>query len=516
MSIYKSTFLCNCICFGLLEKVWPFSFRNLWISPLMQPDKETWIQKAEDFFVHGRSQVLGPETLIRHLKDSRISELATFRSQVELLTSIPNFHWWNQVRQDGSEIRSEPQVNYSQHLLFHPDMDAEDPARRYRYKPCSPRHQIMDFLSNNNLHLRKVVKHMLSIDRGEGKSAIPLHRPLPSQGLASDAQVASNPTADHMDYSEEIPVPPPRKRRKHGPRIKSLSAQAYCQQMDIAYEQVITPNDQEIRSQYKSFVEDVLSAGRIQKRFEQHGVQVYLINDYSVTTGVMAPNKYVHLTAMEQDGQTLIKCTCQAYEQLQGTSNAGYGQTLRESAWLDSQLTCMHARLFREECLDLNEGSNFAAKITPIPDEPDDVHLIDQPYLHSATKFSVAGERYGFVHVWFENGQCMVQCQDQYCHATLLKKKKQKLKKKKGKCSSNHPLIPWNQSQCLGSLWICFYLNLFLYRWKRCSKGRSKLRAPCPFLYAVGEDRAFVLPVFWIQWGTWKSSICTLSIPISR
>ena len=393
----------------------------------MQSDKDDWIQQAEDFFVHGQSRELGFNTLIRHLKDSRISQLATFRSQLELLTSIPNFHWWNQVRQDGSKLRSQPKVNYSQHLLYHPDMFAEDPARRYRYKPCSPRNQLIDFMNNNSAHLRKVVEHMLSIDRGEGVSAIPLGSAAVQGASNQDTEVPQ----DHLDYSADVPVPPPRKRRKHGPRVKRITAKAYCEQRNISYEQVITPDDQEVRSQYKSFVEDVLSSGCIQKRSEVNGTQVYLLNDYSVTSGIMSPNKYVHLTALLQNGEVLIKCTCQAYEQLQGTSDSGYGQTLRDAAWLDSQLTCMHARLFREECLDLDEGSNFAAKIAPIPDEPDDVHLIDQPYLHSATKFSVAGERYAFVHVWFENGTCLVQCQDQMCHATL-KKKKRKLKKKKG------------------------------------------------------------------------------------
>lgn len=406
----------------------------MWLSPLMQGEEErtAWIQKAEDFFVRGRSGAIGPTTLIRHLKDSRISELATFRSQVQLLNSIPNFHWWNQVRQDGSETRSEPKVNYSQHLLYHPEMDNDDPSLRYKYKPCSPRHQVIDFLTNN-LPLRRLVNHMLSVDRGEGKSAIPCPQPLPSV-TANEPHVIHHPV-DHEDYSAIEPLPPPRKRRKHGPRIKHLSSKSYCESRDIAYEQVITPHHQSIRSMYKTFLEDVMSAGCIEMRSSKEEEEVFLINDYSVTSGMMTPNKYVHLTVRQQGhGEVLIKCTCQAYEQLQGTRDMGYVeelQSLRDTAWLDSELTCMHARMFREECLNVDEGSNLGAKIKPLPEDPQDVQLIDQPYLHSVTKFSVSGERYAFVHVWFENGRCMVQCQDQMCHATL-KKKKQKLKKKKG------------------------------------------------------------------------------------
>ena len=412
--------------------------RRLWLSPRLDADKDLWDKSLEDYYVRGASSEENtPDTLIRHLAEGNLDELSCdLQKQVAFLSSISNFHWYNQVRQDGTTMQSEPQVNNSQHLLHHPDSETE--GALCKYKPCSPRHQVIDFLQNN-LPLSRLVTHLLAIDRGEGVSGLPTasSKQAPKRCIQSVGDLSTDLVPDHP-YAADIPVPPCPKKRKYGPRVKSVSSQDYCREAGIRFEQVISTESESCRSMYSTFLEDMVSGGYIAKRNLDCEYQVLIMNDYGITTGQMIPNRYVHLTVHTtqegtSDEETLIKCTCQAYEQLQGTGREGFVGELEqmvEDAWLNGELTCMHARLYREELKSSNPNSNIMQILQPMPNPVPKVFLVDSVYLQSTTKFSVLGERNSFVHVWIENGKLLVQCQDSMCQAEL--KKKHRLQNDRG------------------------------------------------------------------------------------
>ena len=382
-----------------------------------------------DFFIQGISPENEVSTFVRHLKEHSASRLSEdFRAQVEVLSSIPNFHLWNQLGQDGLKVRSdEPKVGNGQRLLYHPDAEADDPKVRYRYHACSPRHQVIDFL-RRDLPLKRLVLHMLEIDRGEGVSPLPTPKPKPS---ASATPMEEAPNQDHQ-YADEPPAPPQRKRRKYGVRVRNLTSAAYCEREAVNYEQVLNQESHLQRPQFELFKEAIVSQGKVQRRLSDENRQVFLINDYSLTTGELLANKYVHLTVNKMDGETVVGCSCAAYEELQCTANQGIPQA--NESFLGEELTCMHARLFREEFsfMPANDLNHIQAKVQQAIDDRRKVHLVDEVFLQSTTKFSVVGERFAFVHVWFENNKCMIQCQDGTCMAEC--KKKHRL----GRQSSNH------------------------------------------------------------------------------
>ena len=339
----------------------------------------------------------------------------------------------------GNPRKGKSNVNNAQRLLYHPLQDSEQSDLRFRYKPCSPRHQVIYFLQNK-LNLKGLVNHLLSIDRGEGTSPLQDEPPKPaSQPTTSQPTEQESALLHEHDYGQEEPTPPPAKRRKFGLRVRPLTVEAYCERQEVNYSQVIEnhPDTDSRLTLFQAFKEDVVTCGMLHKRFMEDDRQVYLMNEYSLLTGHLLPNSFVHFTVRTLEGERVVECSCKAYEDIRCTANRGlplpdrYEPHAYSMSFLNDDLTCMHARLYREELRDIpSNPTNLQEKLTVGQDDGRKVQLVDSVYPHATTKFSVAADRFAFVHVWFENGNCLVQCQDGMCLAEC--KRKHRVKKNTG------------------------------------------------------------------------------------
>jgi len=422
-----------------------------------EADPKSFSEELDDYFVHGHPPVAVP-TILSHLTD--LPAPTGSQSQVDLLNSISNFHWWDQLSKDGLKLKSKPFVNTSQHLLYHPNMEAEDSASRYKYKPCSPRHQLIMFLqSGTSLSLKRLVRHILDIDRDK---ASPFPQPSRSSGLHRTVVEPGDNSDQFHQLDQELALPSAPKRRRYAARVlRRLTPEQYCEQQELDLPGIVRSCQEQPLSLFSSFKQEVLTNGTVQWRQSLPLEQVILFNDYSLITGQLLPNKYVHLTVIksadQHDSETLLRCSCQAYQQLQGTTKRGLLSQLTETeeAFLGSDLTCMHCRLFQEECMDLSDVdnlSNLQRKLTEsMGPEYCELLLIDTPYPQATTKFSVKadGEPFAFVHLWFENSKCLVQCQNGMCKARH--KKKRKVQKTQGKL---YPIF------C--QAYICFALLIYM------------------------------------------------------
>ena len=404
-----------------------FFHRPLFLPENLEPHRNNLREKFQKYYTDGVSPPL-QSNFIRHLKGQTPNDLSRVAAQIKALSSIPNFHLWNQLGQGGQLLKSEPKVNNAQRLLYHPLQDSEDPKLRFRYKPCSPRHQVAHFLQNN-LDLKKLVRHMLSIDRGEGTSALPIQKVPRTPAPAVPTELIEH------DYSQDEPAPPPPKRRKFGLRLRPLTVDVYCaRHPEVNYTQVIenrTDTDTEM-TLFEAFKQEVVARGTLQKRLVQDDRQVFLMNEYSLLTGHLQPNSFVHLTVSHtEENEKVVVCSCSAYEDLRLTANKGmplpdrYQSDTSSLSYLHDDLTCMHARLYREELMYISEPpTNLQAKLKVDADDGRKVKLVDEAYPQATTKFSVAADRFAFVHLWFENGKCLVQCQDGTCMAECKRKRR--------------------------------------------------------------------------------------------
>lgn len=118
----------------------------------------------------------------------------------------------------------------------------------------------------------------------------------------------------------------------------------------------------------------------------------------------------------------MVECSCRAYEELQNAAGGSVVSEADQRVFLSRQFTCMHARLVFEEFStffgesDQDPPSNLGAKITRAAQD-ESVVLVDEVFPYATTKFSVAGDPFSFVHLWFEKNNCFAQCQDGRCLA---------------------------------------------------------------------------------------------------
>lgn len=409
---------------------------------MLGADEEQLKKDLQDFFSEGQAPPPQTTTMISHLCNYDPSSLTTVQSQLEALWSIPNFHWWHQVKMDGSPVESIPQVSYSQHILYHPDSESMDPSVKSPYKPCSPRNQIISFLLGT-MPVKRLILYMLTMDDGlRSYFAEDYFQEESFQRRSNQVELQDQVVPEWPDMEEGSQLGRKRKKRKYGARLQPLSLASYCEKKALNYEEIISEVQGAEQSLYERFKEQVMVNGMVQWRRSDHGTEVVLMNDYDVTSGQLLPNTFVHVTATKTE-ETLIWCSCKAYSQLQETAGEGVIpqlNQLRQIACLGAELTCMHCRLFRDQCLGLDEidrRSNFQTKVqTKLPDDESSVVLVDSVYPQSITKFSVWGEdRFSFIHLWFKSEVVKdrqqqvpyVQCQDGTCSATS--KRSAKVKK---------------------------------------------------------------------------------------
>ena len=96
-------------------------------------------------------------------------DCSNVQDQFSLLSSIPNFHWWQYIRCDGRKSSSDICVNLTDHLLYHPSCEETD-TFKLKYIPKSPRNRLMYYIYTGSIYadaMKKLIDQLLKLDKKE-------------------------------------------------------------------------------------------------------------------------------------------------------------------------------------------------------------------------------------------------------------------------------------------------------------------------------------------------------------
>ena len=134
--------------------------------------------------------------------------------QLSLLSSIPNFHWWQYIRCDGKKSSSDICVNLTDHFLYHPTCEESD-TFKLKYIPKSQRNRLIYYIYTDPLYahsMKRLIHQLLKLDKKE------------------DTPFPNSPN-NNSHFSHDCP---PKKRRKYSTRILKVTLQMLCDNMNVS------------------------------------------------------------------------------------------------------------------------------------------------------------------------------------------------------------------------------------------------------------------------------------------
>ena len=141
------------------------SFRYLYLTNNTRQNKEVWNDALHNYIVQGQ---LPPVTsnILQHVSTMDCNDI---HDQLSLLSSIPNFHWWQYIRCDGKKSSSDICVNLIDHFLYHPTCEESD-TFKLKYIPKSPRNRLMYYIYTDPLYahsMKRLIHQLLRLDKKE-------------------------------------------------------------------------------------------------------------------------------------------------------------------------------------------------------------------------------------------------------------------------------------------------------------------------------------------------------------
>ena len=319
----------------------------------------------------------------------------SWNQQLRFISSISNLHRWQHQK-----------VAYSQWLSI---MDVKG-----KYKPASPRNQILFYFREG--YLSKVYDVCSKLQNSENPTR-------------HSAPVCSTSSVSTVIGSEDIDTPAP-KRRRSEPR-KRLTMTDLLSNISSLDPQFSSRNMSQKTSPYETFKFAMIENGHLFWRRSSANIDIFVMNDVSMTTGLFQEDCYVHLTRLTYDGVTELTCTCTMYTTLLQVVSFGVSEEELDDMDLGN-INCCHMRLFNEFIVDhmpsvLNNTShsenNLIRKLELTKDQ------INDPVCHLPTpsnrtlKFSVFSDhdnRCCFVHLTNKR----LCCQSGYCDALFSSSKR--------------------------------------------------------------------------------------------
>lgn len=351
----------------------------------------------------------------------------SLQEQVDVLSSVPNFHWWDFVNLQGKVKASTTAPKAGQKLLFNPEHNAPPPT--------SPRNILMHYLpllSGGDLPLSLEDLPVGEI-AGEMRFMENLMRLIKyDQGIlesvVSNKKSKQTPSTHSTPANEVDPVPePPPKKRRYTTRVISANIESLDEDLIFAGPagpKLVTSSVPD-RSMFTLFCEELISDGLIQWRHQSEEENVVLMNDFDCETGQMQPLDFVHVTRLASaDDEVHLKCTCQTYKNMHGKALQRETMDVGETV-LDINFTCMHCRFYKKYLLPLESSlhsqdslSNVHQMVQQTMEELNSpITLLGSASPNRTTKFSVFGEEFGYaiLHVHFSSNVCFCRCMSGLC-----------------------------------------------------------------------------------------------------
>ena len=397
------------------------NFRATFLSTQAEPQKDNFDSLLTEYVKSGLVTEVD-NTLVEHIIGMPVE---TLQEQVQVLSSISNYHWWASLDGFGNLKSSTSYPRYTQHMLF---------SSGTRYMPASPRNILMfciPYLRSSHMiepeqssgaELRMVHNIMYLVNHDQGQVDTVLYNRPPQQPSTL------YPTNDTFEQDDG----PVFKKRKYASRSKVLSeaADVLLQEAGVANVEGLgtVRNVASQRSLFELFSENLHSNGYVKWRSHSEDKNVVIMNDYSDKTGVMKPLDYVHVTASRTDsGELHIRCTCKIYQHMQDKALLKE-QSLDEEVdtVLPLNFTCMHCRFYATYLVDIQDNlysadsiNRLHAKVKQSEEEMNKpVVVLGEVSPYAATKFSVLGEdSYSIIHMSFPFSGCVTSCQSGTCQA---------------------------------------------------------------------------------------------------
>ena len=155
-----------------------------------------------------------------------------------------------------------------------------------------------------------------------------------------------------QDAAESFEQPPRKKRRKQAAKLITVCPDMLCEGMKLDLTSVMNSASENC-SLNTSFKESLLLEGSITWRIHTDKMDVYLMNDYHTSTGVLLCTNFVHITCTKDEFcEPIIRCSCAIYKIIQcsqkGKTPIWPMEEGEEDESLVETFTCMHAHFYRE------------------------------------------------------------------------------------------------------------------------------------------------------------------------
>lgn len=379
----------------------------------MQEDLEKALQ---DHIIEGRQAPL-QTNCVDHLQENLPTQ--KLKEQLEILCSLPNFHFWNYVRVPGSSDRScpteKPRVRFSAHLLHSPDeVENEEGFTVAKHVPTSPRNRVMYYLCFGETQSKMVTDTLVALYNSD----------IGDQPLTN---------FDEEPSTDEGPPPKKKKKRQAAARVLKISRAQLASELHAGEFPLHVAGERKL---FSTFREQLVMDGVLQWRLHEEDRDIVVLSDYEPTTGNMVPSSYVHVSSTKgDDGCLLMRCNCSTYSIIQKAALKHSNLAPGDDDVLEQSMTCMHCRFFKEHLTDLwdqvGDGGERHTLIEKkvfagilVMDQP--VVLIGDALAHGTTKLSVRGDLavFSFLHLNLRQGTCWVRCTSGVCSSQAQNRKK--------------------------------------------------------------------------------------------
>ena len=350
---------------------------------------------------------------------SPLQSPVTWNLQLKYISSFPNLHKWETTH-----------IQFSQWLSIFDE--------KGKYKPASARNQILCNFREGNLH--EVFRVCSKLQTGK----------VPSRQQAS-ATRNFDCSSVGLDHTESVTSAVKRRRREPLRRLTMTDLLANVTSVDHDFS---SQNLHQERSAYDKFKVALINNGNVIWRHSADGVDIFAINDVSISTGLFQEDSYVHLTRTTVDGISDLTCSCSMFTTLMQVASLGLPEDEFDGTDM-SDVQCCHMRVFNELISDhmlsviqntSRSENRLVQKLELMKGDINELICLLPTTSDRNLKFSVFSDhdkRCAFVHVI---GKRLV-CQSGYCDALFSNSKRSIVYLKKADILCPHLMNMKDQSE---------------------------------------------------------------------
>ena len=241
----------------------------------------------------------------------------SWNQQLKFISSISNFHKWQHDK-----------INYSQWLSHY--------TRDQKYKPASLRIQILfNFRDGNLKTVHDTCAKYLNLEQEVRQSS-----------FQRGGSVVST-----MIGSEDVEITHPVPKRQRVNTRKTLTMSTLHSKITTFDPWFTSRNLAQNTSPFDSFKFAMIENGNMFWRRSSANIDIFTMNDVSMTTGLFQGDCFVHLTRVSIEGEFELLCSCSMYATLMQVASISVSDVEFDEMDLQNINYC-HMKLLNELVVD--------------------------------------------------------------------------------------------------------------------------------------------------------------------